>query len=202
MESRLGEILDRMEARLLEIIIAAVDKQRAESISFTTESAADEHFTEFNNEVVLDCVTVTRTAAGLASFDHENSDSNHRNIPIVCAVSRCVATHLGPIDDDERFSLRQLQALPPAKGFNDLSTTCLDVSLSNRLDAITTGVTPNATTCSSMVPLQASSTSSVAKEIFHNLAHAAGASSTMNMEQSNINIDSGFAPTSRPLLPP
>jgi hypothetical protein len=43
-----------------------------------------------------------------------------------------------------------------------------------------------------MVLLQASLMSNVAKEIFHNLARAAGASSTMNMEQSNINIDWGF----------
>jgi hypothetical protein len=38
-----------MKARLLEIIAAAEDKQRAESISFTTESTADEHFTEFDD---------------------------------------------------------------------------------------------------------------------------------------------------------
>jgi hypothetical protein len=155
-------------------------------------SVVDEHFIEFDNEAVLGCVAITKTDAGLAAFDHENGDSNLRDIPIMHAVSRCVAAHPGPIDDDERFSLRQLQASTPTKGFDNLSTACLDVSLSNKLDAITTGVAPNATTCSSMVLLQASSTSNVAKEIFHNLACAVGASSTMNMEQSNINIDLGF----------
>jgi hypothetical protein len=33
----------------LEIIATAEDKQRAESVSFTTESTADEHFTEFDD---------------------------------------------------------------------------------------------------------------------------------------------------------
>jgi hypothetical protein len=146
------------------------------------ESTADELFTEFDNEAVLGCVAVIRTNTGLADFDHENGDSNLRDIPIMCIVSRYVAAHPGPIDDDERFSLWQLQASQPVKGFNDLLTTCLNVTLNDRLDAITTGVAPNATTCSSMVLLQASSMSSVAKEIFHNLAHATGASSTMKME--------------------
>jgi hypothetical protein len=49
MESRLGEILDQMEERLIEIIAAVEDKRPAESVSFTTESAADEHFDEFDD---------------------------------------------------------------------------------------------------------------------------------------------------------
>jgi hypothetical protein len=108
------EILDRMEARLLVINVVAEDKQRAESVSLTMESTADKHFTEFDNEVVLGYLAVTRTDTGLAAFDHENGDINLRVIPIMHTVSRCVAVHPGPIDDDECFSLRQLQASPPA----------------------------------------------------------------------------------------
>jgi hypothetical protein len=67
MESRLEEILDRMEARLLEIITVAKDKQQAEPVSFTTNSTADEHFTEFDNEVVPGCIVVTRIDGSLAA---------------------------------------------------------------------------------------------------------------------------------------
>jgi hypothetical protein len=56
-----------MEARLPEIIAATEDKKRA-------ESAADEHFTEFDNEAVPGCVAVTRTDTELDTFDHENGD--------------------------------------------------------------------------------------------------------------------------------
>jgi hypothetical protein len=81
MESRLEEILDRMEARLLEIITVAKDKQQAEPVSFTTNSTADEHFTEFDNEVVPGCIVVTRIDVELAAFDHENGD------PFVASIS-------------------------------------------------------------------------------------------------------------------
>jgi hypothetical protein len=61
-------------------------------------------------------------------FDHENGDSNLRDIPIVHGVSRYVAAHPRPIDDDECFTLRQLQASPHTKGFNMLKPIGLYIS--------------------------------------------------------------------------